>query len=284
MDEMAAEWKKAEGSGAPPLRSTESFLRRGTVDWMIRVSSLLKLDEHALHLAVHIFDRYQAHTRATGRDVLPTESHAWKMLACCCISLAAKYNSTDRPSMFVETLLCCLDVCVSARGILQLERKVAVALQCCFTVPTSFVFSQMILDYSSEEWTKNSDASKYLRHMTDFLLNVALVDARFMVHPPSLVAATAVFIAKCVTHIHVGEMRQVGAMDAIVAQASNTIVRLGHSSDSISACTDNLLYAAMDMSSYVFSSNREVAVSEKFASRDKCHVAKFDFTLIMKTN
>lgn len=284
MDEMAAEWKKAEGSGAPPLRSTESFLRRGTVDWMIRVSRLLKLDEHALHLAVHIFDRYQAHTQAMRRDVLPTESHAWKMLACCCISLAAKYNSKNRPSMFVGTLLCSLDVRVSAHDILQLERKVAVALQCCFTVPSSLMFSQMILDYSPNEWTKNPDASKYLCHMTDFLLNVALVDARFMVHPPSLVAAAAVFIARCVTHIHVGEMRQLKAIDAVVAQASDTIVRLGHSSDSICACTDELLYAAMDMSSYVFSSDRKMAVSEKFASRDKCYVATFDFTIIMKTN
>lgn len=132
-----------------PSKSVRNIMKRYFfVRKVFKAADMENMDRNTPHLAVNYFDRY------TKRVAVPLKKYAAVFGACFLI--ATKYNEVEYPD--IESLSSTLGVRLLTRDVVQTEQDVLIALDWCLTVPTAFLYAQLLMKSCSD--LKGSDRHK----------------------------------------------------------------------------------------------------------------------------
>jgi len=183
-------------------------MRTVLIDWLIDIHNQFRLLPETLYLAVNIVDRF-----LSSREV---DTYKLQLVGVTAMFIAAKYEEIVAPS--VQNYLCVQDL-YNEDEILRAERYVLKALDFGLHYPNPMSFLR-----------RNSKADNYdplSRTFAKFLMELSLIDHRFLFFPPSKVAAAAMYLSRLILDR--------GEWDANMRHYS------GYTEEELSDCVDLML-------------------------------------------
>ncbi|XP_057820921.2 G2/mitotic-specific cyclin S13-7 isoform X1 [Cryptomeria japonica] len=159
-------------------------MRRILVDWIIEMHQKFDLRHETLFLTVNIIDRY------LSRQSVPTSD--LQLLGATAMLLACKYEEVSVPSL--EDFVAMSGSINANNEILKMEISILTALEFSLTVPTPYVFLSMFLQAAGSDDKLEAAAC--------FLIELALVEYEMVMYSPSMLAAAALYTARCTLGIH----------------------------------------------------------------------------------
>ncbi len=166
------------GSGA---QVTEN-MRGQLVDWIVGASQELSLLEETTCLAVVILDRVLC-----ARPVSPARV---QLVALACLLVASKYEEIYYPR--IEDLLWTVSDTVTQSELIKAELIVLKTLAFDLSSPTPYHFLR--------RFSKAAGASARQHSLTKYLIILSLSNYAMLQFPPSLVAASAVYLSRAMTY------------------------------------------------------------------------------------
>ncbi|CAA7035682.1 unnamed protein product [Microthlaspi erraticum] len=157
-------------------------MRAILIDWLIEVHDKFELMNETLYLTVNLIDRFLS-KQAVARKKL-------QLVGLVALLLACKYEEVSVP--IVEDLVVISDKAYTRQDVLEMEKIMLNTLQFNMSLPTQYPFLKRFL--------KAAQSDKKLEILASFLMELALVDYEMLRHPPSLLAASAVYTAQCTIH------------------------------------------------------------------------------------
>ena len=155
-------------------------LRDVLVDWLVEVHTRFHLLPETLFLAINIIDRFLS-SKVVQLDKL-------QLVGVTAMFIASKYEEVLSPH--VQNFKHVADDGFSEAEILSAERFVLAALNYDLSYPNPMNFLRRI--------SKADNYEIQTRTLGKYLLEISLVDHRFMEYPPSLVAASAMYLARLI--------------------------------------------------------------------------------------
>ncbi|KAJ3253361.1 G2/mitotic-specific cyclin [Boothiomyces macroporosus] len=153
-------------------------MRTILIDWLIEVHVKFRLLPETLYLAVNIIDRFLS-LRVVALQKL-------QLVGVTSLFIASKYEEVVSPS--IQNFLYMAEDGYTEDEIVKAERYVLQVLKFGLQYPTPMSF----LRRSS----KADDYDIQTRTLAKYLMEISLVDHRFLVTPASLVAASAHYLAR----------------------------------------------------------------------------------------
>lgn len=150
------------------------------VDWLLEVHTRFRLLPETLFLAVNIIDRFLS-TKIVQLDRL-------QLVGVTAMFIASKYEEVLSPH--VQNFRHVADDGFSEEEILSAERFVLSALNYDLSYPNPMNFLRRI--------SKADNYDIQTRTLGKYLLEIGCLDHRFIAHPPSQVAAAAMYLARLV--------------------------------------------------------------------------------------
>lgn len=150
------------------------------VDWLLEVHTRFRLLPETLFLAVNIIDRFLS-TKIVQLDRL-------QLVGVTAMFIASKYEEVLSPH--VQNFRHVADDGFTEEEILQAERFVLAALNYDLSYPNPMNFLRRI--------SKADNYDIQTRTLGKYLLEIGCLDHRFLAHPPSQVAAAAMYLARLV--------------------------------------------------------------------------------------
>ncbi|GAB7363888.1 hypothetical protein MBLNU230_g4451t1 [Neophaeotheca triangularis] len=150
------------------------------VDWLLEVHTRFRLLPETLFLAVNIIDRFLS-TKVVQLDRL-------QLVGVTAMFIASKYEEVLSPH--VQNFRHVADDGFSETEILSAERFVLAALDYDLSYPNPMNFLRRI--------SKADNYDIQTRTLGKYLLEIGCLDHRFLKHPPSQVAAAAMYLARLV--------------------------------------------------------------------------------------
>jgi hypothetical protein len=202
-----------------------------------------RLRPETLFLAVNLIDRYLS-VRTVMRKKL-------QLLGVVCMLIATKFEEIDPPK--VSELVYITDNTYTKAEILSMECTVLVALNFEIAAPTPVHFLDRLL--------RAGGADRVHRCLTQYLLELGLLELRLMRHPPSLLVAAAVLLSNELLGQH-------PAWSPALEHHSR------RSASALSSCAE-------DLRTILEGARRRSlqAVQRKFQLEHNCSVASLDFNL-----
>ncbi|CCG83623.1 Cyclin B [Taphrina deformans PYCC 5710] len=148
------------------------------VDWLVEVHQKFRLLPETLFLAVNIIDRFLS-LRVCSLPKL-------QLVGITALFIASKYEEVMCPS--IQNFIYMADGGYTDDEILKAEQYVLQVLEFNLSSPNPMNFLRRV-----------SKADQYdiqVRTVAKYLLEISLVDHRFLVYPPSLVAAAGMYLAR----------------------------------------------------------------------------------------
>jgi len=152
-------------------------MRAILVDWLIEVHLKFKLMPETLYLTVNLIDRFLAKKQVSRRNL--------QLVGVTAMLIASKYEEIWAPE--VRDFVYISDKAYTRDQILGMERQMLATLNFNLTVPTTFVFLR--------RFGKAAGADKTTEMLTNYLVELAMPDAGMLKYQPSLLAATATYLA-----------------------------------------------------------------------------------------
>jgi hypothetical protein len=153
-------------------------MRTILIDWLIEVHLKFKMVPETLYLCVNVIDRY-LQRKQVRRSKL-------QLLGVSALLASAKYEEIYPPE--IRDLVYITDRAYNKHEILEMESAVVNALQFNFTVPTVHSFLCRYL--------KAAHADRTMVQLSCYLAERTLQEYCMLKYPPSIVAATAVLVAR----------------------------------------------------------------------------------------
>ncbi|TID29805.1 hypothetical protein CANINC_001620 [Pichia inconspicua] len=153
-------------------------MRSILVDWMVEVHLKFKLLPETLYLAINIMDRF------LSKEVVQVDR--LQLLATGSLFIAAKYEEVYSPS--IKNYAYVTDGAFTEEEILGAEKFILEILNFNMAYPNPLNFLRRI--------SKADDYNVHTRTIAKYLLEITVVDHRFIGYLPSLCAAAAMFIAR----------------------------------------------------------------------------------------
>lgn len=150
------------------------------VDWLIEVHTRFHLLPETLFLAVNIIDRFLS-AKVVQLDRL-------QLVGVTAMFIASKYEEVLSPH--VANFRHVADDGFTEQEILSAERYVLSALDYNLSYPNPMNFLRRI--------SKADNYDIQTRTLGKYLMEISLVDDRFLCHPPSLIAAAAMYLARLI--------------------------------------------------------------------------------------
>ncbi|KAL2897718.1 Cyclin-A2-2 [Bienertia sinuspersici] len=167
-------------------RDISPSMRGILIDWLVEVSEEYKLVPDTLYLTVNLIDRYLA-----GFYI---EKQKLQLLGVTCMLIASKYEEMSAPQ--VEDF-CYITANTYAREeVLNMERKILNSLCFQLSVPTIKTFLRRYIHAAQVTYKKLQDRLVDLEFLANYLAELTLVEYSFVRFLPSLIAASAVFLAR----------------------------------------------------------------------------------------
>ncbi|KAK5722325.1 G2/mitotic-specific cyclin [Elasticomyces elasticus] len=148
------------------------------VDWLLEVHTRFRLLPETLFLAVNIIDRFLS-AKVVQLDRL-------QLVGVTAMFIASKYEEVLSPH--VQNFVHVADDGFTEAEILSAERFVLASLNYDLSYPNPMNFLRRI--------SKADNYDIQTRTLGKYLLEIGCLDHRFLKHPPSLVAAAAMYLAR----------------------------------------------------------------------------------------
>lgn len=172
-------------------------MRSILVDWLVEVHLKFKLTADSLFLTVQLLDRFLA-ARSVQRSQL-------QLVGVTCLLLAAKYVEVYAPE--VRDFVNITDRAYTRREIMDMEVQVLTVLKFRLQLPSQLVFLK--------RFARLLGADAQLECLAQYILELALVDARMSRYQPSHVASASLLLANKV-------MKKPEPWPAALSKASHT--------------------------------------------------------------
>lgn len=158
----------------------EWHLRGVLVDWLIEVHTRFHLLPETIFLAINIIDRFLS-TRVVELEKL-------QLVGITAMFIASKYEEVLSPH--VQNFKHVADDGFTEEEILKAERFVLAALNYDLSYPNPMNFLRRI--------SKADNYDIQTRTLAKYLLEISLLDHRFMQYPPSQIAAGSMYLARLI--------------------------------------------------------------------------------------
>lgn len=155
-------------------------LRGVLIDWLIEVHTRFRLVPETIFLAVNIVDRFLS-TKIVELDRL-------QLVGITAMFIASKYEEVLSPH--IHNFKHVADNGFSEEEILKAERYVLAALNYDLSYPNPINFLRRI--------SKADNYDIHCRTVAKYLLEISLLDHRFMEYPPSQLAAGSMYLARLI--------------------------------------------------------------------------------------
>ncbi|WCJ40653.1 Cyclin A2 4 [Euphorbia peplus] len=153
------------------------------VDWLVEVSEEYKLVPDTLYLTVYLLDYFLSQNYI--------ERNRLQLLGITCLLIASKYEEICAPR--VEDFCFITDNTYSRTEVLKMESIVLKHFGFHIFAPTAKSFLRRFLRAAQASYKSPSYEVEYL---ADYLAELTLVDYSFLSILPSVIAASAVFLAR----------------------------------------------------------------------------------------
>ncbi|KAG6591587.1 Cyclin-A2-2, partial [Cucurbita argyrosperma subsp. sororia] len=153
------------------------------VDWLIEVSDEYKLVPDTLYLTVNVIDRF------LSRNCI--ERKRLQLLGVASMLIASKYEEICAPG--VEDFCFITDNTYTKREVVEMESKVLNLLHFRLSVPTTKTFLRRFIQSAHASYKVPCIELEFL---ANYLAELTLVEYSFLKFLPSLIAASAVFLAR----------------------------------------------------------------------------------------
>ncbi|XP_064615324.1 G2/mitotic-specific cyclin-B2-like [Liolophura sinensis] len=159
-------------------KEVTAHMRSVLVDWLILVQDHLDLLQKTLHMTIALIDRF------LDREVV--ELNNLQLLGITCLFIASKYHERFSPELSVLVHL--TDNTYTPREIIMMERYVLRVLRFDLSFPSAIFFLDRLL-LAENHTDKIETTAKYL-------LDLTLLSIHQIQFPPSMRAASALFMAR----------------------------------------------------------------------------------------
>ncbi|KAK1362988.1 Cyclin N-terminal domain-containing protein [Heracleum sosnowskyi] len=153
------------------------------VDWLVEVSEEYQLVPDTLYLTVHLIDLFLSEYYIERKTL--------QLLGITCMLIASKYEEICAPR--VEEFCFITDSTYTKTEVLTMETKVLNYLRFQLSAPTAKTFLRRYLRAAQSCY---KSPSLELEYLSNYLAELTLIDNSFLKFIPSIVAASAVFLAK----------------------------------------------------------------------------------------
>ncbi|KAA3455541.1 cyclin-A2-4-like [Gossypium australe] len=164
-------------------RDITQSMRGILVDWLVEVSEEYKLVPDTLYLTVHLIDWF------LSKNYI--ERQRLQLLGITCMLIASKYEEICAPR--VEEFCFITDNTYTKEEVLKMETKVLKYFGFQIFAPTAKTFLRRFLRAAQASYKSPSIEMEYL---ANYLAELSLIDYEFLNFVPSIVAASAVFLAR----------------------------------------------------------------------------------------
>ncbi|KAE8705919.1 Cyclin-A2-2 [Hibiscus syriacus] len=164
-------------------RDITPSMRGILVDWLVEVSEEYKLVPDTLYLTVSLIDRFLSHNFIEKRRL--------QLLGVTCMLIESKYEEICAPR--VEEFCFITDNTYTRGEVLEMERKVLNFLYFQLYVPTTKTFLRRFIRAAQATYKV---PCLELEFLANYLAELSPVEYSFLKFSPSLVAASAVFLAR----------------------------------------------------------------------------------------
>ncbi|KAL3650868.1 hypothetical protein CASFOL_007271 [Castilleja foliolosa] len=153
------------------------------IDWLVEVSEEYRLVPDTLYLTVNLIDRFLSENYMTKQNL--------QLLGVTCMLIASKYEEICAPH--VEEFCFITDNAYTKEAVVKLESCVLNFLGFQLSVPTTKKFLRRFIQAAQVSYKVPSVELEFL---ANYLAELTLIDYSFLKYLPSIIAASAVFLAK----------------------------------------------------------------------------------------
>ncbi|KZV53905.1 hypothetical protein F511_23670 [Dorcoceras hygrometricum] len=153
------------------------------VDWLVEVSEEYRLIPDTLYLTVNLIDRYLSTNNI--------EKQKLQLLGVTCMLIASKYEEICAPC--VEEFCFITDNTYTKGEVLKMEGRVLNYLGFQLSIPTTKKFLRRFIHAAQFSY---EIPSVELEFLANYLAELTLIEYSFLKFLPSLIAASAVFLAR----------------------------------------------------------------------------------------
>ncbi|KAI4389191.1 hypothetical protein MLD38_001443 [Melastoma candidum] len=164
-------------------KDVTASMRAILIDWLVEVAEEYRLVPDTLFLTVNYIDRY-----LSGN---PMNRQRLQLLGVACMMIASKYEEICAPQ--VEEFCYITDNTYFKGEVLQMESAVLNYLKFELTAPTAKCFLRRFIQAAHGV---TEVPVLQLECMANFLAELTLLEYNMLSYPPSLIAASAIFLAK----------------------------------------------------------------------------------------
>lgn len=153
-------------------------MRNVLIDWLIEVHHKFKLLDETLFLTVNILDRYLSKTQVAKEQL--------QLIGVSSMLIACKYEEIYTPE--IKDFVYITDSAYTSEEVLEFENKILRALDFDVTVPSSFRFLQ--------RYCKVCEFDDLAFNFSRFVLELSLVDYKYLKYRPSNLAAASMYVTQ----------------------------------------------------------------------------------------
>ena len=152
-------------------------MRSILLDWLVEVAAEYHLQAQTIFLCVAYVDRFLAQT--------PIDRRRLQLVGITCMLIAAKYWEIYPPT--IDDFVYISDHTYDKEQVLDMERAVLTSLKFQLTTPTAWEFGRRLTRDCAQEQVEQA--------LMDYLLEAFVQEPAFLHHRPSVVAASACYLA-----------------------------------------------------------------------------------------
>jgi len=176
---LAAEKKWNSNSTYMQLQDKiDETIRSTMIDWMIKIHYNFKLLPESLFLTVNVIDRYFSLHQISKRDV--------QLVAISALLIVTKYEEIYPP--LLKDFIYISDNEYTAEEILDMEKKILFSLDFDVSLCTPYRFL--------ERFSKLGKIDSVTFFLSQYMLELGLLDSKMSQFNPSLQAIAAIYTAK----------------------------------------------------------------------------------------
>ncbi|CAN1176078.1 CYCA1-1 [Linum perenne] len=161
----------------------DASMRAILIDWLVEVAEEYELVPDTLYLAVNYIDRYLSGNVINRKRL--------QLLGVACMMIAAKYEEICAPHAGQFCFI--TDNTYFKDELLEMESAVLNYLKFEMTVPTTSCFLRRFVRASQG---LDEVPSMQLECLASYIAELSLLEYNMLCHPPSVVAASSIFLAK----------------------------------------------------------------------------------------
>ncbi|KAL8256151.1 hypothetical protein R6Q59_031218 [Mikania micrantha] len=176
-------WRPSVNYMKSVQRDITQEMRGILIDWLVEVCEEYRLGAETFYLTVTCIDRYLSK--------MYIEKQRLQLLGITCMLIASKYEKITAPR--VEDFCFITDCTYTRKEVLDMEHQVLDVLGFYLSVPTINKFLRRFILAAQSSYKAPVVELEYL---AKYLAELTLIEYGFLKFLPSLIAASAVFLAK----------------------------------------------------------------------------------------